>query len=83
MPSPWITTGFPCRMRAMSVHPPIVGIMRSSYVCEGRTIVIGMPRSRYAPTSRSSQAILSREYFQNGLRRGVDSVIGRCCGGFW
>ena len=39
-------------------------------------MVIGRPRSRYAATSRSSQAILSREYCQYGLRSGVDSVTG-------
>ncbi len=33
--------------------------------------------------SRSSQAILSREYCQYGLRSGVDSVIGRREGGVW
>ena len=52
-------------------------------MCDGRTIVTGKPRSRYAPTSRSSHAILSREYCQKGLRSGVDSVIGNRCGGFW
>ena len=82
VPSPWITTGLPARMRAMSVQSPIVGIIRSSYVCDGRTIVTGSPRSRWAATSRSSHAILSREYCQNGLRSGVDSVIGRRRGGF-
>ena len=82
VPSPWMTTGRPARIRAMSVQPPIVGIIRSSYVCEGRTIVTGSPRSRCAATSRSSHAILSREYCQNGLRSGVDSVTGSRRGGF-
>lgn len=82
VPSPWITTGRPARIRAMSVQPPSVGIERSSYVWDGRTIVTGRPRSRWAPTSRSSHAILSREYCQNGFRSGVDSVTGRRRGGF-
>ena len=49
----------------------------------GRTIVIGRSASRYRATSRSSQAILSREYCQNGFFRGVDSVTGIDAGGFW
>ena len=52
-------------------------------MCDGRTIVTGKPSSRYARTSRSSQAILSREYCQSGLRSGVDSVIGSRAGGVW
>jgi hypothetical protein len=52
-----------------------------SYVCEGRTIVAGKPSARYAATSRSSQAILSREYRQNGFRSGVDSTTGTRAGG--
>ncbi len=43
----------------------------------------GNPVSRYSAVSRSSQAILSREYCQNGLRSGVDSVTGSRDGGFW
>ena len=46
-------------------------------------MVIGSPSSRYARTSRSSQAILSREYCQNGLRSGVDSSTGIRPGGVW
>ena len=46
-------------------------------------MVIGRPSSRYALTSRSSQAILSREYCQNGLRSGVDSTTGSRPGGVW
>ena len=45
-------------------------------MCDGRTIVTGKALSRYACTSRSSQAILSLEYCQCGLRRGVDSSTG-------
>ena len=52
-------------------------------MCDGRTIVAGKPRSRYASTSRSSQAILSRLYCQKGLRSGVDSRIGRRDTGVW
>ncbi len=70
-------------MRATSVQPPTVGSIVRSYVCEGRTIVIGKPELRYLSTSTSSAAILSREYCQNGLRRGVDSVTGSRAGGFW
>ena len=52
-------------------------------MCDGRTIVAGNPVARYSATSRSSQAILSREYCQNGFRSGVDSVTGSRAGGFW
>ena len=52
-------------------------------MCDGRTIVAGNPVARYCATSRSSQAILSREYCQYGFRSGVDSVIGSRDGGFW
>ena len=51
-------------------------------MCDGRTIVIGKPVARYARTSTSSHAILSREYCQNGLCSGVDSTIGSCATGF-
>ena len=83
VPSPWTRTGRPSRIRAMSVQQPRVGSARSSYVCDGRMIVTGNPRSRYASTSRSSQAILSREYCQKGFRSGVDSVTGSREGGVW
>ena len=46
-------------------------------------IVAGKPLSRYTCTRRSSQAILSRLYCQNGLRSGEDSTIGRRAGGVW
>ena len=46
-------------------------------------MVTGKPSSRYARTSRSSHAILSLEYCQNGFRSGVDSTIGSLAGGFW
>ena len=46
-------------------------------------MVTGKPSSRYAPTSSSSHAILSREYCQNGFRSGVDSVTGNRAGGVW
>ena len=52
-------------------------------MCEGRTTVIGYPSSRYSAVSRSSQAILPREYAQYGFRSGVDSVIGRREAGVW
>ncbi|BDZ41421.1 hypothetical protein GCM10025865_07200 [Paraoerskovia sediminicola] len=52
-------------------------------MCDGRTIVAGNPSSRCAATSTSSHAALSREYCQNGLTSGVDSVTGRRDGGFW
>ena len=81
VPSPWTTTGLPARIRATSVQPPDVGSSVRSYVCDGRTIVIGNPFSRYSWTSRSSHAILSREYCQNGLRSGVDSLTGSRAGG--
>src|SRR3954462_13576378 len=51
--------------------------------CGGRAIVIGKPLSRWAAISRSSQAILLREYSQYGFTSGVDSVITGCAGGFW
>ena len=38
-------------------------------------MVTGKPASRCARISRASQAILLREYSQNGLARGVDSVM--------
>src|SRR5665648_480051 len=46
-------------------------------------MVTPKPDSRSAATSRSSQAILSREYCHQGLRSGVDSVTGRRSGGVW
>ena len=53
-------------------------------MCDGRTIVIGQAALAVGSrTSRSSQAILLREYSQNGLRSGVDSVTGRRAGGVW
>ncbi len=83
VPSPCTTTSLPRRIRSMAVQPPRSGTLVPSYVCEGRMIVAGKPRSRYAATSRSSLAILSREYCQYGFRSGVDSVIGRRATGFW
>ena len=46
-------------------------------------MVIGKPSSRYVRTSSSSQAILSREYFQTGFLSGLDSVMGSSSGGVW
>ncbi len=46
-------------------------------------MVAGKPLSRYAATSRSSLAILLREYSHHGLRSGVDSVMGSRATGFW
>jgi len=46
-------------------------------------MVTGNCSSRKARISLSSQAILSREYCQYGLRSGVDSVTGTRAGGVW
>jgi len=54
-----------------------------SYVCDGRTTVIGSPsRSRRSNRYRS-HAALSRLYCQNGFDSGVPSRIGRTPVGFW
>jgi uncharacterized membrane protein YeaQ/YmgE (transglycosylase-associated protein family) len=65
VPSPCTTIYLPCRIRPSTVQPPSNGTVVRSYVCDGRTIVAGKPSSRYAATSRSSQAILPREYCRN------------------
>ena len=46
-------------------------------------MVTGNPLARYSFINFSSQAILLREYSQNGLRSGVDSVTGTRDGGVW
>ena len=83
VPSPCTITGLPASIRPSTVQRPSNG----TSVC-----VVGVrrphdrrrnPVSRYCATSRSSQAILSREYCQNGFRSGVDSVTGSRAGGVW
>ena len=77
----------PLRIRSTSVQGEFqlltaAGIIVIPYVNEGLTIVTGKPLSRYSVIRRSSQAILSREYCQQGLASGVDSVMSQCVGGF-
>ena len=74
----------PRRIRSTTVQPPskrqqrlVVGV-RGPHDRRREALA----RGRRA-TSRSSQAILSREYCQNGLRSGVDSVTGSRAGGVW
>ncbi len=84
LPSPCTMTSPPRRIRVTSVRssqPPIATGQTVAYVSDGRTITIGKSRSRQSAVSRSSQAILFREYSQTGFLSGVDSVA-RCGIGF-
>ena len=79
-PSPWTMVSRPCRIRAAPVQgwsPELStsGICDGPYVWDGRTMVTGNPLRACSSSSLRSQAILSREYSQNGLSRGVSSVM--------
>ena len=66
-----------------TVQPPSNGTTVGRRCATAARSSPGSPPPGRRVTSRSSQAILSREYCQNGLRSGVDSVTGSRAGGVW
>ncbi len=83
VPSPWMTTSSPrSSLRTIACRPPRIVIVLS-YVCDGRTTVIGSPSFCQRSNRYRSHAALSRLYCQNGFDSGVPSRIGRTPVGFW
>ena len=60
VPSPCTGTSAPRAIRSITVQSPASGGLASSYVWEGRTIVIGKPCSAYASCITASARSFAR-----------------------